>query len=153
MRPTRLKTLIADDSKEECLLWEAMLPFLPNIQVVGFVPDGAEAIAYLSGIGRFSDRWKFPYPDLLLLDLQMPVCDGLQVLAFLKGQPVRPWVVLWSNSLAHLDETWALGLGADLVCQKPHGLQEFSETLSRIENQVFLLYHEPAQRLKTIGRR
>jgi CheY-like chemotaxis protein len=129
-----------------------MLPFLPNIHVVSFVPDGGEAIAYLGGIGPYRDRQKFPFPDLLLLDLRMPVCDGLQVLAFLKGQPLRPRVVLWSNSLAHLDETRALRLGADLVCQKPHGLQEFAETLTRIESQMFLEYPEPAPEQKTISR-
>jgi hypothetical protein len=45
-----------------------------------------------------------------------------------------------------------LRLGADLVCQKPHGLQEFAETLARIEGQMFLEYPEPAPEQKTISR-
>ncbi len=40
------------------------------------VAHGRDAIAYLEGRGPFSDRNSFPVPDLILLDLRMPVMNG-----------------------------------------------------------------------------
>jgi hypothetical protein len=37
-----------------------------------FVPNGADAIAWLAGDEPFSDRGRFPLPNVLMLDLKMP---------------------------------------------------------------------------------
>src|SRR4051812_45474637 len=50
------------------------------------VGDGAEAISYLEGEGRYADRSKYPFPGILLLDLQMPRIDGLQVLEWIRSK-------------------------------------------------------------------
>jgi CheY-like chemotaxis protein len=47
---------------------------------VRVVTDGQEAIDYLSGVGKFANREKFPLPDLMLLDLKLPHVMGLEVL-------------------------------------------------------------------------
>jgi len=38
--------------------------------------DGVEAMHYVSGHGNYADRRKYPKPDVILLDLKMPVMDG-----------------------------------------------------------------------------
>lgn len=45
---------------------------------------GQEAIDYLYGRGQFEDRRRYPLPDLILLDLNMPVVDGYVVLRQVK---------------------------------------------------------------------
>jgi CheY-like chemotaxis protein len=136
-QPNPIRTLIVDDSEDECLMLHAALRSVASIQLVGFVHDGMEAIAYLCGGDRFQDREIFPFPDLVLLDFRMPRCDGMQVLAFLKRQPLRPRVILWSNTVDQLDVPLALRLGADLVCQKPAHLLELMQIINRLESMVF----------------
>jgi CheY-like chemotaxis protein len=131
-QPKTVKTLIVDDSGTECRLFAAMLRQLTSFSLVGFVRDGAEAIAYLSGLDRFRDRKSYPFPDLVLLDYRMPRCDGVEVLAHLHHRCRLPSVVLWSNTLEQLDIASAHKLGADLVCKKPSNLHEFTQIIDRL---------------------
>ena len=64
---------------------------------VYMVSDGLEAIAYMMGEGKFSDRAKYPYPTFIITDLRMPGADGFAVLEHLKANPawaIIPTVVL-----------------------------------------------------------
>jgi CheY-like chemotaxis protein len=145
-QPAPIRTLIVDDSEDECLMLHAALRSVASIQLVGFVHDGMEAIAYLCGADQFRDREIFPFPDLVLLDFRMPRCDGMQVLAYLKRQPSRPRVILWSNTVDQLDVPLALRLGADLVCQKPAHMLELMQIINRLESMVFRKGLDPGQR-------
>lgn len=130
MQPKTVRTLIVDDSGNECRLFAAMLRQFTSFALLGFVHDGAEAIAYLSGTDRFRERKTFPYPDLILLDYRMPKCNGVEVLAHLHHRFQLPSVVLWSSSLEQLDIAAALRLGADVVCKKPANFQEFAHIIN-----------------------
>jgi CheY-like chemotaxis protein len=48
--------------------------------VLHAVSDGLEAVAYLSGDGVYGGRVNYPFPDVLLLDLNMPRMNGFEVL-------------------------------------------------------------------------
>src|SRR5690242_3847035 len=64
--------------------------------------DGEQAIAYLSGHGRYSDRRLHPLPALILLDLKMPRATGFEVLSWIRAQPQighLPVVVLSGSEL------------------------------------------------------
>jgi CheY-like chemotaxis protein len=128
-----IKTLIVDDSEDECLLLHLELRHVASIRLIGFVHDGMEALAYLTGTERFKDRELFPYPDLILLDFRMPRCDGMEVLAHLHRQFHRPRVVLWSDTVEQIDVSMALHLGADLVCRKASNRMELIEIINRAE--------------------
>ena len=107
------------------------------MRLIGIVEDGAEAISYLLGVGQFSDRQMFPYPELMLLDFQMPRCNGLEVLEFLRFQLARPRVVLWSSNPEQIDEPLALSLGADLICGKPDNSDQLAQIIHRVQANVF----------------
>src|SRR3954453_16875699 len=98
-----LKILIADDSADDRFLLQRSLKAVPSCEVVGCAEDGDAAVRYLSGEGRFSDRSRFPFPDLLLLDLKMPGMNGFEVLEWLSQRVFRDLrVVVLSGSA--LDE-------------------------------------------------
>jgi CheY-like chemotaxis protein len=106
--------LIADDSPPDRLLIKAAIDLVPRLQIVAEVGDGAEAVAYLTGQGPFQDRQKFPLPDLLLLDLKMPLKDGFQVLEWLQTQSLDTLtVVVLTDSMDPEHLKRALDLGAD----------------------------------------
>lgn len=132
-----LRTLIADDSEDECILLRAELRHVPSIKLIGFVHDGAEAMAYVQGVNNFRDRELFPYPDLILLDFQMPRRNGMDVLQQLRSQVHRPHVVLWSTTLDRVNVSLALRLGADLVCEKPCSRPELLEIINRLKTKIF----------------
>src|SRR3954468_16630522 len=85
------------------------------------VRDGAEAIAYLSGKGKYSNRDAYPLPRLVLLDLNMPESSGFDVLNWIRSTPAvstLPVLVLTSSSHPSDIERASL-LGANGYLVKP----------------------------------
>ena len=122
-------SLIADDSDDDLLLISRAFQKANIPNPVYTVNGGNEAIAYLSGEGKYSDRRQFPLPDLFLLDLKMPGTNGLDVLAWLRKQPAfhaLRVVVLTSSKQIH-DVSQAFLLGANLFLVKPTDFQDFVE--------------------------
>ncbi|HYG23287.1 MAG TPA: response regulator [Verrucomicrobiae bacterium] len=124
--------LFAEDSESDMMLIQlgfekAHFPFF-----LQFVSDGALAIEYLTGKGRYADRMKFPVPSVLLTDLQMPRVGGLELLAWVRSQPAwqRLPVIVVTGSNQPEDRMRALELGADfyvlkdLLIRPPPGLFE-----------------------------
>src|SRR5512140_2548494 len=87
------------------------------------VGDGRDAIAYLAGNGVYADRGQHPLPALILLDLNMPVVSGFEVLEWLLERPeLRSLpVVVFSSSTREDDRVEALGLGVRVYVQRPGG--------------------------------
>ena len=83
--------------------------------------SAAQAMEYLMGEGVYADRQLHPLPDVLLLDLKMPVMDGFEFLAWLRASEATaklPVIVLSGSEDKH-DRERALQLGADHALLKP----------------------------------
>lgn len=78
--------LVEDDENDIFFLRSA---FKKNMMDQGLqvVEDGAQAIAYLRGDDKFADRFRFPLPDLIILDLKLPHVMGIDVLKWIREQP------------------------------------------------------------------
>lgn len=64
------------------------------------VRHGGEAIDYLVGKGAYHDRERFPFPNMMLLDIHLPIVDGFAVLQWIKENPIpgRLWVMVLSGA-------------------------------------------------------
>jgi len=88
------------------------------------VADGEEALAFLRKSGEYLEM---PRPDMVLLDLNLPRKNGLEVLSEMKeSQELRslPVVVFTSSSLA-IDKRKSLALGAQEYITKPASFDGF----------------------------
>ncbi len=103
--------------------------------------DGVEAIAYIQGQGKFADRRRFPFPQVLLLNLKLPRLDGFGVLRWLRANPhPRLTVIVLTGSQFPGDEQQARNLGAHEVFFKPSGLDEFRQMIVNIEHCAMDLF-------------
>jgi CheY-like chemotaxis protein len=76
--------LIAEDSEQDLQMLLRAFQSAGVQNPVKVVHDGLEAIHYLAGVGIYADRAQYPFPSILLLDLNMPKRDGFDVLTFLE---------------------------------------------------------------------
>jgi CheY-like chemotaxis protein len=85
------------------------------------VDDGEKALAYLAGVPPYADRTVHPLPTLILLDLNLPLRSGFEVLAWVRAQPeLRDLpVVIYSSSGRPEDRARATALGATDYLLKP----------------------------------
>src|SRR5438874_9323054 len=83
----RFVILFADDDENDRLLMRRALKGAGVSVEARDVHDGEEVIRYLQGEEPYADRGKFPFPDLLVLDLKMPRMNGLEVLGWLQQHP------------------------------------------------------------------
>ncbi|MCI0538165.1 MAG: response regulator [Verrucomicrobiales bacterium] len=131
------KLIVADDSDNDFLLLANALEETPEIRLVHRSPHGQEIIDYLAGKGIFADRVRYPWPDLLCLDLNMPICGGLGVLRWLSQQSLAtmPRVVVLSASSILREHALALALGADEFQAKPNDRDRLVTLLKEIHER------------------
>ena len=119
--------LVAEDNEDHVTLIKRAFVQACLVNPVHVVSDGVEAIAYLSGEGKYADRKTYPIPSLVLLDLKMPNKDGFEVLEWIRRQPdLRTMrVVVLTTSDRIFDVQRAYELGADSFLTKPLDLRDF----------------------------
>ena len=137
MKTFPLLTLIADDSDDSRVLFARAVRSVPGLCVAAVTTDGVDTLAYMNGCVPYNNRVKFPYPDLILLDYQMPGYNGLEVLMSLRGLTPHPKVILWSDAIDAIDQILAYQMGADFVCSKPILSQEIETVLKRVQPWTF----------------
>jgi CheY-like chemotaxis protein len=109
-----------------------------------WVKDGAEAIDFLFGEGKYSDRNAKDIPRLILLDLRMPKVDGLEVLQRIKGDEITkkiPVVVL-TSSQEDKDIVDSYKLGVNSYVSKPVEFDEFIDAVSTL-GLYWMLINKP----------
>jgi len=130
-RFNRHTILLVEDNDDDVFLMQCLFrkSGIPNpLQIVN---DGEEAIAYLKGEGAYGDRQKFPRPVIVLLDLNMPRRNGLEVLEWVRQQPglKQLTVHILSASNRSVDVRRAYELGANAYIVKPGRVQALVEMI------------------------
>jgi CheY-like chemotaxis protein len=124
--PEQAVILLAEDREDDILLIRRAFEkaFINNpLQVVR---DGEEALAYLKGEGKYSNRSEYPLPDLMLLDLKMPRMDGFEVLEWIRRQPGLETlrIIVLTASTQMRDVNCAYRLGANSFMVKPMDFED-----------------------------
>src|SRR5258705_8683596 len=111
--PDQAVILLAEDREDDIALIRKAFARAYVLNPLQVVRDGEEAIAYLSGEGKYSNRAEYPLPDLLLLDLKMPRIDGFEVLKWIREQPglsaLRVVVLTSSEDIRDVNVAYRLG--------------------------------------------
>jgi len=131
--------VIVDDSIGDAMSTEEVIDVLQPQFQTQILTSGEELLDYLQGNGLFSDRSRYPYPVLVLLDLEMRGMNGFEVLQWIKDNPAHaevPIVVLsrWFNMAQGV--TRACQLGALSFLPKPVQPQDIQGVLSLLNISV-----------------
>ena len=113
--------LIADDDQDDCLLMREAFKDCKIAGQLHFVQDGDALLDYLKRRTPYQDEQRYPVPDLILLDLNMPRMDGREALALIKRDPqlkAIPVVVLTTSS-AEEDVLLSYSDGVNSFVTKP----------------------------------
>jgi two-component system LytT family response regulator len=124
-KPAKISTLIADDEKLARSNLTILLRRDPDIEIVSECGSGAEALSQIR-----SKR-----PDLVFLDVQMPECDGFDVLELLGGEqpPALVFVTAYDQYALRAFEAGALD-----YLLKPFSNVRFGKALDRAKERVRL---------------
>ena len=124
--------LVEDDPGDILMTREAFQHYKIRNQL-HVVTDGEQALEYLHQKGDYAGA---PRPGLVLLDLNLPRRDGLEVLADLKQDPVLRVipVVILTTSQAEEDILRSYSLHANAYISKPVDFERFIEVISQIVN-------------------
>ncbi len=126
--------LLADDDPDDRLLLHDAIEEARLGNPVHFVHDGVELMDYLNRRRQYVELASSPYTGLILLDLNMPRKDGLEVLEEIKTDPRfrRIPVVVLSTSKAEEDILRTYDLGVNSFIVKPVTFDSLVETMRTV---------------------
>ena len=108
------------------------------------VEDGQTALDYLFGAGRYAGRDLTQMPALILLDLTLPILDGLEVLRRIRAheRTRRLLVVILTSSKEDQDVAASYDLGVNSYIRKPVDFHQFAEAI-KVLGLYWLVINEP----------
>jgi len=111
----QVRVLIADDQGPTRQGLKALLTFSPKVEVVGEATDGREAVHLVAK----------HQPDVVLMDMQMPVMDGLEATKCIKERWPEVRIIALTMYPRYRVEAVAVGVDAFLLKGSPtEALQE-----------------------------
>ena len=125
----RALILVVEDDEDHAFLLKHAFKKGEVINPLHVATTGEDAIAYLDGTGPYSDWNQFPLPALVLLDLKLPGCSGLDVLKWIRQHPSLKAlrVVMLTSSDLGQEIKLAYELGANAFLTKPVDLGRLVE--------------------------
>lgn len=127
------RILLAEDNENDVELTLAALGEHNLANEVVVVRDGAEALDYLFGRGKFASHAN-GLPVVVMLDLKMPKVDGLEVLHQMRSNPDLKHipVVMVTSSREEQDLVRSYQLGVNAYVVKPVDFQQFAASIKQI---------------------
>jgi len=131
-----MKTVLyIDDSPDDLFLFSKAC----EVSRVSFrlrLADGADvAREYFQGKGDYADRRANPLPDMVLLDIKMPVEDGFDLLKWIRSYPPisHLMVALYSSSAVDKDVLRGYLTGTTFYIPKSQGMEKLQELALAID--------------------
>jgi two-component system, response regulator len=142
--PTRVLLVEDDPNDLELALHAFERGRFTNVVVAR---DGVEALEYVFREGRHADRDPEDGPRVVLLDVKLPLVDGIEVLRRLKADPDthRIPVVMLTSSAEDRDLQACYELGANSYIVKPVEIERFFTAIQEI-GLYWLVLNQPDTR-------
>lgn len=140
------RVLIAEDDEDDRLLLRKAFSQRFEENVLHCVEDGVELMKYLRKDAPYDDENKYPSPQLVLLDLNMPKKDGRQVLKEIKTDKTlcKIPVIVLTTSHQQDDIESAYRLGTNSYITKPSSFEGLMNIARELENYWFKTVELPA---------
>jgi two-component system response regulator len=140
-----LDILLVEDNPNDVRL---ALHALREYKITGrvrVVRDGAEALDFVFCTGPYAGRRAEDVPRLVLLDLKLPLVDGVEVLRRLKSDPRTRMipVVVMTTSREERDVAESYRLGANSYVVKPVDFDQFAEAMRQLGSYWLQLNQPP----------
>ncbi|MFA5405683.1 MAG: response regulator [Ignavibacteria bacterium] len=146
MDSTPVEILLIEDNPSDIKLTLKALQKHNLANKVTVLKDGAVALDFLFAEGEYADRNRNEIPNVIFLDLKLPLVDGIEVLRKIKSEESTkkiPVVVLTSSKESKdIDECYELGVNSYIV--KPLDFEKFIESVSNLGLYWVLMNEPPA---------
>ncbi len=120
-----IKVFIADDSSVIRERLNALFSDLPGVEVIGETGDAEEAIR---GIQELN-------PDVVILDIRMPVGNGISVLEKIKRTESSPVIIMLTNYPYPQYRKKCADLGADYFFDKSAEFEKVIEVFNKLTQE------------------
>jgi CheY-like chemotaxis protein len=133
--------LLVEDNDNDTLLVVQALKKANLTNRIFVVRDGAAALNFLFCTGEFAYRRANDHPQMILLDLNLPNIDGLEVLRRVKADPRTRHIPVVVLTASKFDDSITIckRLGAESFIAKPVDFQNFSAMTLQLSLQWALL--------------
>ena len=136
--------VVEDNPNDEALLMRALKKAGITNPVVS-MKDGLEAVQYLFGTGRYEYRDVADLPAVVLIDLNLPRLDGLEVLRRMRADyrtKLIP-VTIFTSAVDEQELINGYSLGANSYVRKPTDFAKFSKIVEALVNYWVALNEPP----------
>ncbi|MCB2342361.1 response regulator [Clostridium estertheticum] len=126
MEGSKINIIIADDNEDFSNILNDYISMQKDIVVTGIAANGVEAL----------DLIQEKKPDVVILDINMPIMDGLGVLERLTTMnfDIKPHILVLSAVAKKTTAQKALALGADYYILKPFSIETLVKKIRQIMN-------------------
>jgi DNA-binding NarL/FixJ family response regulator len=122
MEPPIKRVLIADDKSAIRSALKMFLGQRADLEVCDEAADGMEAV----------EKARSLKPDVILLDVSMPVMNGLQAASILRRMLPAAAIILFTMYSEHLRVALDSSIGVDAILSKPDGLPDLCSAIDTV---------------------
>jgi CheY-like chemotaxis protein len=146
--PNPMTILIADDDPDDRLMAREAMMQSHQLNRIFFVEDGEDLLDYLYRRGKYTAEEDYPFPDLILLDLNMPKKNGVEALRELKTDPDMRHIpiVILTTSKEEEDIYRSYDLGVNSFVTKPVTYEALVNTMKILGKYWFEVVQLPPER-------
>lgn len=121
-----MKICIVDDSKAFCKQLSYILTKNNKIEIVGIAHDGMTGLDYIQE----------QKPDAVVLDIEMPELNGIEVLKIIKNSSKPPIVIMLTNYADAQYRKMSIEKGADYFFSKSEEFFKVNDVINELSNKV-----------------